>query len=180
MQNPAPRLAGAEQSPDAFLSRVVDARDQIKEAIKNDRADTGVVVMNMKNTVDPDSFLPTVTKDGEFFYGSHENLPFAAVNLIKKYNAFITPIANTLAERETTLGALLTDPEKGGHPSIVPSVFAIYFVVDGIIKDGRPTLTMVRRLNVDPKPDNPNGEAMHFAQKLNGCLQDQPDHPATR
>jgi len=171
-----PDRPGAEQSPEAFFSRVIDARDQIKKAIADGRAETGVVIVNMKNTVDPDSFLPAQPKDGDLYYGSHENLPLAVANLTKKYNQFITPIAETLKERQFSIPELLTDPEKGGDPKIVPCVIATYFVIDGIVKDGKPTLTMLRSLQIDPEPNDQTGEALRFAQKLNACMQDDPEH----
>jgi hypothetical protein len=173
-----PDRPGAEQNPEAFLSRVTAARDQIKDAIKNNRADTGIVVMNMKNTVAPNAHLPIEMKDGEIYYGSHDNLPLAMANLVKGYNKLITPVSETLAEREVALAALLTSQELGGHPSIAPCVLAVYFVVDGILKDGKPTLTMLRMLQANPEPSPSDGDPMSFAQKLNSCLQDQPDHPA--
>jgi hypothetical protein len=95
-----PDRPGAEQNPQAFLSLVEKARDQIKAAVVGGRADTGVVVMNMKNTVDPDTFLPRREENGHVYYGSHQSLPLAAVGVIRRYNAFIKPIAATLEERD--------------------------------------------------------------------------------
>ena len=171
-----PDRAGAVQNPEAFLKRVLDARNQIKAAIADGRADTGVVVMSMKNTVDPDSFLPSKTIDGEIYYGAHQSLLHALKNLSDKFDAFMAPISKTLSERGTGLISLLTDPDNGGHPNIAPGVIATYSVIDGIIRDRKPTYTMLRGLALEPMPINKDCEIMLFANKLNACRQDQPDH----
>ncbi len=172
-----PDTPGAKQNPEAFLSRVTDARDQIKAAIASGRAETGVVVVNMKNTVDPDSFLPCKTKDGEIYYGAHPSLDHALVNLKQKLDSYMAPITKTLLERETNLAAILTDPDKGGHPNIAPCVLTTYSVIDGIVQDGKPTYTMLRALGLEPMPADRNCEGVVFANKLNACRHDQPDHP---
>jgi hypothetical protein len=171
-----PDTPGAKQNPEAFLSRVTDARDQIKAAVASGRADTGVVVVNMKNTVDPDSFLPCETRNGEIYYGAHASLDHALLNLKQKFDEYMAPITKALQERETNLAAILIDPEKGGHPSIAPCVVTTYSVIDGIVKDSKPTYTMLRGLGLEPMPADRRCDGVVFANKLNACRHDQPDH----
>ena len=165
-----PQSPKDSQHPEGFLQRVNDARDQIETAVRLGSAQSGLVIINMKNTTDHDSLFPTSKLGGDFFYLPYGSIEQAENGLAGVHDRFITEIRAYLSSNGTKLADLFVGTK------VTPQVLFVYSSIVGVIKDSRPTFTMLRVLACEPEPlpDTPSYQLM---QALNNCLQDAPDHP---
>jgi hypothetical protein len=165
-----PQTPTDSQNPEGFLQRVKDGRDQIEAAVGRGDAQSGLVVINMKNSINHDSLWPAKEVGGEFYYLPFGSFEYAKAAFASIHDQFVTAINAYLAANSTKLSDLFA----GRH--MAPYVLFVYSGIVGIVKDTNPTFTMLRVLACEPGPQ-PGAPSLPLIQIFNNCLQDAQNHP---
>jgi hypothetical protein len=154
-------------SPKTFFDRVKEGIDQIERCATAER---GIVVVNMKNTVDHGKLWPvTVNALGNILYGTFPSIEAARQPFIHEFEKLHQGLI-TLCESEVQFYLHLFKGKKAS-----PYIFLIYASVTGINEGGGEGFLMFR--SIASLCCGKDAETEAFAGRLNTYLQNQPNAP---
>ena len=152
-------------NPKTFLDRVEEGVMQIERSI----AERGIVVVNMKNTLNHDDLWPARVKDGEYYYFPFPNEVAARKPLIDEFKKLQQELFGLLGDEPSFYRHLFQGKKTR------PCILLIYSTVTGLESPAGPTFTMLKTINALVCGND--GETEDFSNRLNNCLHNRPDLP---
>lgn len=158
------------KSAKTFLERVKEGVDQIERS----DAKRGIVVMNMKNTVDHDALWPSwQDANGDWYYAAHFTLAGARARILAEFKHLQDELFAECGS-EPAFYRLVFSGKKAS-----PHVLLIYSTASGFQEPSGPVFTMLKTMQglYGPREDR---ETERLARKLNNCLHNAPRLPAVK
>ena len=152
-------------NPKSFLDRVEEGVAQIERSA----ADYGIVVVNMKNTLNHDNLWPAQVRNGEYYYRSFPSLEAARQPLIEEFKKLQTGLFGLLGD-EPSFYRHLFKAKKAR-----PYILLIYSTVTGLTSATGPIFMVLKTINALVYGHDPVTE--DFCNRLNNGLHNRPDLP---
>jgi hypothetical protein len=152
-------------NPKTFCERIAEGVDQIERSA----AERGLVMINMKNTVDHDALWPAQIVNGEYYYLTFPTVGHALEPFVVEYKK-LQAGAFSLLGSERDFYRHLFDGKKAA-----PYVLLVYSSISGIAGASGPVFMMLKTINCLCLGSDPTADAL--ANRLNLGLHNQPHAP---
>lgn len=153
-----------------FLERVRDGVDQIERS----DALRGIVVINMKNTVDHDALWPgRQDENGDWYYAAHFSIEGARARILAEFKRLQDELFAECGSEPAFYRMVFSGKKASPH------VLLIYSTASGFQEPAGPVFTMLKTMQglYGPREDQ---ETERLARKLNNCLHNAPRMPAVK
>ncbi len=152
-------------NPKAFMDRVEEGVKQIQRSA----AERGIVVVNMKNTVNHDALWPAVVQNGEYYHLSFPDLDAAHQPITEEFKKLQARLFSLLGDERAFYRHLFLGKRASPH------ILLVYSTVTGLQNSAGPVFTMLKTMKglygcIDHDTED-------LANRLNNCLHNCPDLP---
>ena len=155
-------------NPKTFCERIEEGVGQIERSA----ADRGIVIVNMKNTIDHNALWPARVVAGEYYYLTFPTLEHALRPFVAEYKKLQTAAFSVFGSEPGFYQHLF----KGKKAA--PYVLLVYSSVSGFDSAKGPVFMMIKTINCLSYGTDPAAE--NLANRLNMGLHNQPNAPVVR